>query len=326
MRLFVYEHVTGGGMLAQSPPAALVREADLMLRTLVDELRVVPGVVVLASRDPRLPPLDGVEALRPSPGEAPLALYARGLADSEAAWPTAPETGGVLEQLARRTLAAGVRLIGCRPEAVAVAASKRRTAQVLAARGIAVVPTFTAGDPLPETPGALWVVKPDDGAGADGVQLVPGWRLAMARLIAEPGRLVAQPWLDGEAASLSVQCRDGRATLLAVNRQRVKVSPKGVSLAGLEVNALPDPGGRLAALADQVCRAIPGLDGYVGIDLLLGEDEPVVVEVNPRLTTSYVALGRALGINVARRLLDAADEAPAATAGPVSLVLEGADD
>ena len=183
-----------------------------------------------------------------------------------------------------------------------------------------------AGDTLPETPGALWVVKPDDGAGADGLQLVPGWRLAATRLAADPGRLVAQPWLDGEAASLSVQCRDGRATLLAVNRQRVKVSPKGVSLAGLEVNALPDPGGRLAALADQVCRAIPGLDGYVGIDLLLGEDEPVVVEVNPRLTTSYVALGRALGINVARRLLDAADEAPAATAGPVSLVLEGADD
>lgn len=326
MRLFVYEHVTGGGMLAESPPASLVREADLMLRTLVDELRAIPGVVVLASRDPRLPPLDGVASLPPTPGEAPLALYARGLANSEAAWPTAPETGGVLEQLARRTLAAGVRLIGCRPGAVAVAASKRRTAQALAARGIAVIPTFTAADPLPETPGALWVVKPDDGAGADGLQLVPGWRLAAARLAADPDRLVAQPWLDGEAASLSVHCRDGQATLLAVNRQRVKVSPAGVTLVGLEVNALPDPGGRLAALADAVCRAIPGLDGYVGIDVLLGEDEPVVVEVNPRLTTSYAVLGRALGINVARRLLNGTDEAPAATAGPVSLALEAGDD
>ena len=326
MKLFVYEHVTGGGMLAESPPASLVREADLMLRTLVDELRALPGVALATSRDPRLPPLDGIETLVPAPGEPPPVLYARGLADCEAAWPTAPETGGVLEELARRTLAAGVRLIGCRPEGVQVAASKRRTAQVLAARGIAVIPTFTATDSLPETPGALWVVKPDDGAGADGLQLVPGWRLAAARLAADPGRLVAQPWLGGEAASLSVQCRDGRATLLAVNRQRVKVSPDGVTLVGLEVNALPDPGGRLAALAAEVCRAIPGLDGYVGIDLLLGDDAPVVVEVNPRLTTSYVALGRSLGINVARRLLDGPDAAPAGAGRPVSLVLEAADD
>ena len=326
MKLFVYEHVTGGGMLAESPPASLVREADLMLQALLGELRTIPGLKLRAARDPRLPPLDGVETLTPAAGEPAPAFYGRGLAGCEAAWPTAPETGGILEQLARATLAAGVRLIGCRPGAVEVAASKRRTAQALAARGIAVIPTFTAADRLPETRGALWVVKPDDGAGAEGLELVPGWRLAAARLAADPGRLVAQPWLDGEAASLSVHCHDGRATLLAVNRQRLKVSPKGVALLGLEVNALPDPDGRLAALADDVCRAIPGLHGYVGIDLLLGDDAPVVVEVNPRLTTSYVGLGRALGINVARRLLDGAHREPVPAGTPVSLALEGGDD
>ena len=123
-----------------------------------------------------------------------------------------------------------------------------------------------------------------------------------------------------------MHCHDGRATLLAVNRQRLKVSPKGVTLLGLEVNALADPDGHLAALAEDVCRAIPGLDGYVGIDLLLGEDAPVVVEVNPRLTTSYVGLGRALGINVARRVLAGAHREPVPAGAPVSLVLEGRDD
>ncbi|MEZ5950145.1 MAG: ATP-grasp domain-containing protein [Planctomycetaceae bacterium] len=40
-----------------------------------------------------------------------------------------------------------------------------------------------------------------------------------------------------------------------------------------------------------ILAAIPGLKGYIGIDLLvdpLGQAPPVVLEVNPRLTTSYL--------------------------------------
>ena len=38
---------------------------------------------------------------------------------------------------------------------------------------------------------------------------------------------------------------------------------------------------------------MPGLRGYVGVDLVLTDSEAVVIEVNPRLTTAY--LGRAFG-------------------------------
>lgn len=303
MRLFVFEYVTGGGMHDRPLPPALAFEADLMLRALLRELREVP-IEFLSSRDARLPPLEGVEVLTPRPGEDPHALYARGLELVDAAWPTAPECDGILERLARSTLERGRRLLGCRPEAIALAASKRRTAEVLSRHGVPTVPTFMDPGAVPALPGP-WVVKPDDGAGADGVRQVPDWRAARDCLAREPGRLVAQPWIEGEALSLSLLVEGGTVELLSCNRQRIGLVNDEVRLEAIEVNALPDPEGSWSTLGTGVAGAIPGLEGYVGVDLVAAPSGPVVIEVNPRLTTSYCGLRQATGLNLAARVLGA---------------------
>jgi tyramine---L-glutamate ligase len=53
-----------------------------------------------------------------------------------------------------------------------------------------------------------------------------------------------------------------------------------------------------------VARALPGLAGYVGVDLMVGESGMTVLEINPRLTTSYVGMHAAIGDNPARMVLD----------------------
>lgn len=328
MKLFVYEHVTGGGMLAEDPPASLVLEADMMVRSLLADLAELPGVVPLAARDPRLPRLDGVPVLTREPDEGVAAFYRRGLTACDAAWPTAPETGGVLEALARATIQHGRTLVGCRPDAVHVAASKRRTSQALAARGIPVVPTWDAGRLLPDLPGA-WVVKPDDGAGAEDTLRVPDRGEAAELLGRDPGRLVAQPWLDGEPLSLSLLCRDGTAELLSCNRQRLELTAGRLSLVALEVNAVADTEGALAQLGGRVAAAIPGLLGPVGVDFIRTAGGPVILEVNPRLTTSCCGLREALGINLAALVLEghagiASPERPRGPGRCITLALAGA--
>jgi predicted ATP-grasp superfamily ATP-dependent carboligase len=146
-------------------------------------------------------------------------------------------------------------------------------------------------------------VKPDDGAGCEDTAVAPHRDAARSLLAANPRRMVAQPWIDGEPASLSVLCASGRSTLLAVNRQEVRIVEQSVMVNRLVVNAITDIDGRLAALAEAVVRAIPGLWGYIGIDLVRTPDGPVVLEVNPRLTTSYCGLEAALGLNVAELVL-----------------------
>lgn len=329
MNLFVFEFVSGGGLGGEPLPATLAREGDMMLRALLNDLAEISGVCVLASRDPRLPPLPGVRAIVPTPGEDAAALYARGAAGADAAWPIAPETGGALERLARETLGLGKILLGCDPDAIRLATSKRATAHALRAAGVSAVPTVANGDPVPPLPGA-WVVKPDDGAGCDGTFLVPDWRAARDHLAGDSGRLVAQPWIDGPALSLSLLCRDGRALLLSGNHQDVRISHGRPSLEAIAVNAVPDRDGRLAELARRIATAVPGLWGYVGVDLVLSPRGPVVLEINPRLTTSYCGLRRALGINTAAMVLDLLQpgEAPSwrrRPAGTTAMISVGAD-
>jgi predicted ATP-grasp superfamily ATP-dependent carboligase len=273
----------------------------MMLGALLEELVELPGIEVLTSRDPRLPPLPVSGVIVPRPGEDAIALYRRGLASADAAWPTAPETGGTLERLARETLGSGKALLGCRPDSIRLTASKRATAELLRESGIPVAPTFAFADPLPALPG-LWITKPDDGAGSEDTQLLPDWMAARERLAAEPERLIAQPWVDGEQLSLSLVCDHGVAHLLSCNRQRVGIEDGSLSVEGLLVNALADEG-NFAILANRLAAAIPGLWGYVGVDLVLTRDGPVILEINPRLTTSYCGLGRALGINTAALVL-----------------------
>ena len=328
MKIFVCEFVTGGGMTGGPLPTSLTREADLILRTLLTELSAVPGVELLTSRDPRLPPVPGIAALAPRTGESLLSLYHRGLDLVDAAWPTAPESGGALLQLAGATTERGRLLLGSRPEAVALTTSKRATVAHLERVGIPAVPTASTVAEIAERPGC-WVIKPDDGAGCEETIVRESWQAARVSLATMPaGRFIAQPWIDGDSRSLSLLCRGGTARLLSVNRQRMERDGGRLRLAGLEVNALPDQDGQFQSLAHRIAWAVPSLWGYVGVDLINTSAGPVVLEINPRLTTSYCGLGQALGINVAQQVLALLDPswptepAFAPCGAPVTLQLE----
>ena len=60
----------------------------------------------------------------------------------------------------------------------------------------------------------------------------------------------------------------------------------------------------LAALAAHVAAALPGLRGFVGIDVVWhAQRGPVLIEVNPRLTCAFVGLSQRLGRCLAAEVL-----------------------
>lgn len=309
MRVLVCEFVTGGGFAGAALPAGLCREGDMMLQALVKDLAEISDLAITYARDRRLsaPGLPGA-ALWIGESADPWLLWRDALADADALWPIAPETNGILERLSRLAAASGRTLLGCRPDAVQLTASKRRTAEHLARHGVAVPPTLplleavTHGLP-PAGPG--WVVKPDDGAGAEETLLFhdPAMLRRWTEGAAEADKLVVQPYLPGPATSLSLLCRDGAARVLSCNLQDVRLDGGRFRYRGGTVGGAEGRRASYGPIADAVAAAIPGLWGHVGVDLVDTPDGPVVLEINPRLTTSYAGLGAALGSNPAALVL-----------------------
>lgn len=64
----------------------------------------------------------------------------------------------------------------------------------------------------------------------------------------------------------------------------------------------------MESLAQKVVSSIPGLMGFAGIDFVMTDKGPVVIEVNPRLTTPLAVAGAQASWNMGKVLFDACVE------------------
>jgi len=290
MLVFVCETVTGGGLVDEDLPTSLIAEAVLMRDTLIGDIGDLPGVRVITTHDGRLDPPPRGTSTPVNPGDSPWAMWQQLAADADCCWPIAPETDGLLARLTALLRIHNRRVVACDDDTLRECTSKARTAEVLARAGVAVVPTWRQGE-VPADQTGPFVLKPDDGAGAVGV-------LIFQKLPSEPlpSSIIVQPFIEGTPASLSLLCQSGRTHVLTANEQHIETRDDTLHFTGVTVGGLPITD-ELRALGQRVGAAFAGLHGIVGLDFIATPDGPVVVEVNPRLTTSYAGLRASLGIN-----------------------------
>ncbi len=305
MQVFVFEYLSGGGLVdGDADATAVLMPQGLAMRdALVADLLASGDCDVTAATCARAGalPAGAAEAVAHD-GETLEAFAARLAAQHDAAWVVAPETGGCLADFERAIGAP--RWLGCDARSIAIASSKTATVRHLAAHDIATPDAFAAG-------ATRWVVKPDDGAGSVATRVHANRLGAEADLAGRDARgesACLEPWIAGEPMSLSLLCELGQAELLSVNRQRIETLPDGtLRYDGVEIDVLPRSSARwrtLAALSARVAAALPGLRGFVGIDIVATDRHgPVVIEINPRLTCAYAGLSKRLGRNLAREVL-----------------------
>jgi tyramine---L-glutamate ligase len=291
-----------------------------MHRALLSDLSAIPDLTLISARASRLPvpelaqsarsalshPFSSASSSSSSSSSSrwnPGARFEAGVEAADAVWLVAPEFGGILERLSRHVLRRKRILLGSTPGAVRVASSKLRTVRILARAGVTVVDTYSPHDTLPGNIDA-WVVKPDNGSGCIDTRLFSGAGSALAWIAANGGeRYVLQPFIAGQPCSLSLICCDGVARVLGCNEQRIAVRDNQFHFLGSTVNRMTDSTGQFERLAQKIVAAIPGLWGYVGIDFILAGNGAIVLEVNPRMTTSCAGLHASLGCNPAQLVL-----------------------
>jgi len=334
-RIFVYEPLSAGDpqttqALGQGSPAhrEMLEAGRGMRDAVVGDLARIAGLgvtVAVGEQDAghamhgvRQAAGEGVVVLaRQAAGEDAVAFVRRQALLHDLCWVVAPESEALLLRL--HEAVGEARWIGCSAAAIRIAASKSATCAALAAAGLATPPQFAPGHR------DAWIVKPDDGAGAMETRRHASRAGAQvdARERSRRGqRTVVEPFIEGTPLSVSLIVGADLARPLAVNRQRLAIDAEGwLHDQGVQPAAIDAADGRvplLHALAARVAAAIPGLRGYVGIDLVWNEREgPVVIEVNPRVTCAYVGLSAILRRNLAQEIL-----ALHAPAGPAEVAAD----
>lgn len=296
-----------------------------MLLAVVKSLLEIPDCQIATTLDRRQGewlcgldlPADAVQVEFIDRAEGEQAAFDRQIDESDATLVIAPETDGVLWKRVRRVLDHGSTSLNCRPESILLCGDKLALAAHLTANGIPTIPTLAAElqvQPWEQLESSC-VLKLRDGAGSALTFLVPyrdsdKWQHAANEFLVAGAsdRAIVQPWVAGQALSVAGLCDEsGDIDLFPVACQHLGLPTfqylGGSIPARLSARAV----GMIGDLVRATCRVVPGLRGYVGFDLVLPETDPaapMIVEINPRLTTSFVGYRELCYENLAARMLE----------------------
>jgi predicted ATP-grasp superfamily ATP-dependent carboligase len=310
MRLLVFEFITGGGFINQSLPPSLLQEGYLMRNALLDDLCVLDGLELLVLQDERVAFASktnhkDISYLTISEGMDMQQLLAEKSSTYEAVWLIAPETKGVLAYWAQFFNKQGKQMCLSGQDAIELCQDKLATFYCLQKSGVACVPSYLF-DPNVVIESGLWVLKANNSVGCDEVYLLreeQHRQEVIARLI--PGyRYILQPYVSGKVLSLSCLLYQGQAFFICCNEQQINVEQQQFVLSACRVNVQTESFQQYQQLCQSIAVVIPQLFGYIGIDFIETEaGENLILEINPRLTSSYAGINEATGLNVAELVL-----------------------
>ncbi len=307
MKIFIFEYLTGGGLYEQGQPLPglrkLLAEGRAMATALAEDFARLPECEVTVSWDAALEqhglPACRVELVH-SWKEMEHTLHGCAKA-ADGVVIIAPENDGILFHLVAAVTRVGGRLWGPNEEFVRLASNKHATAEALSAAGVRTPPGMHVheGANFPNTLSLPAVWKPLDGADSQGIRLIT---TRDAGQFVSPGVGRVEAFIPGRAASVACLCGSGKILPLTPCWQFLGNDGTFEYQGG----GLPLPSAlaaRATALARRAIEALPPATGYVGVDLVLADasdgSQDTVIEVNPRLTTSYIGLRQAYRQNLA---------------------------
>lgn len=234
--------------------------------------------------------------------------------EAEAILILAPETDGILADLTALVEEGGKLLLGSSREAVIATGDKAIAYQRLSGLGVPTPETYKipfSEDPFPaiERLGYPVVIKPIDGVGCQGIFVIRKEEevqpaLSALRRGTAKDCFLLQRYIEGIHASVSLLGNGQEALPLTLNAQEIRGRRRLRYRGGLTPFQH-----RLKEKAFESVQGIPsaikGLKGYFGVDVVLTDEEAFIIEINPRLTTSYVGVRRVVKLNLALAILNA---------------------
>ena len=320
--IFIFEFVSGGGFNQVDIPPSLFCEGYGMLRSIIADFKLF-DFDISTLIDDRISFLskflnsDIINQVKSNDNY--LKKFKDLVKETESCFIIAPEFSNILYNLTKIVKNYNKKLLSVDLEGIELATSKIRTYKFFRANNLNTPETFL----IPDKNGQLdknfiiqkfkklkspIVIKPDDGVGAESIYYLEN-ESQIDNLFEnfydklEPKRkFILQKYIEGKDLSISLigQFKRKFPIILTINSQNVEIKNGFLQS---EYFGGYTPVENHLEIRKSISYIFKNLDltkfnGYYGIDFIKKKDNSIhFIEINPRLTTSYIGIRNIIDIN-----------------------------
>jgi len=323
LKVAILEYLSGGGFLERTLPSSILSEGYSMLSSILSDFKNA-GYWTSTILDSRLaifqPPLKANKSYIVNSRREFKTKFGDLLKYADASFLIAPESNGILIDLLSLSEEMGVTSLNCTINSIKAVCNKlelykkldKNNLPIPKTRHITVEERVEKAQDVAIKIGFPLIMKPTESLGCCGLSIlreVSNVQSAINKIRkeAEASSYLIQKFIRGIHASVSLISNGKRAMPLTLNLQIISLQqPNKISnyIGGVIPldHTLREDAFQTARKAVELFR---GLKGYVGVDIILSKNGPVLIEINPRLTVSYIGLRKVSNLNLAKMIVDA---------------------
>lgn len=291
-KVLIYEYFTGGGIINEELcSSSLLSEAKIIVNSVVNEYCKSQEYQVYYFLDSRLK-LDNLgKSIEVKSSEK---LYdIKLLRTFDLILPILPEQNMELYSYSEFLAEQNIKTLISSPDTIKVLSDKYEFSSFCLKHNIPCIPSYLSSQ-INAIPYDTIIEKDRYGVGCSYVKKISKKDLIKRK------KMVYQPYIKGNHFSLCVYYEKQSFKLLTLNEQDIVLDNNNIKLRSLKVNVKNSHYLELYTILRNIYKFLPGLYAYVGVDIIMTRDKILVVEINPRLTTSFTGISSTLGINLSQ--------------------------
>ncbi len=156
------------------------------------------------------------------------------------------------------------------------------------------------------------IIKPLMGVDCENIVILDDiWDLSytLEKVFPVGSTVIVQEYIEGTDISVSLISDGITAVPISLNKQYVELKDDKGTYIGGKLPYISKCKKKAFEIATKAVESIDGLKGFVGVDLLISNDENSVylLEINSRFTTPYVGLCRVADFNIGETIIELID-------------------
>ena len=289
-KILIYEYITGGGLLNEDLTSSLMNEANMITASINDCCHKSKYFTHNSFRDYRLSGTNDKEfiILRDNSKIYDLEF----LREYDYVLPVLPEIDMELYEYVKYLEEHGINAVISNSDTIKICSDKLKFYKYCKKYSLPSINTYEKYNNSLKN--KLVMIKDRYGAGCSYNEVVKNTK--------NNGKIgnnkVIQPYINGDDFSISIYFTKKNFKVLTVNKQLIEYRNNKARLQSIIVNIKNKSYLKVLSLISSIKNIFPGLYGFVGVDIIVNEDAIFLVEINPRLTTSFIGIYDTIGINI----------------------------